>query len=106
MATTAVETLSVGVRRNAWWIAPQVVVGVVLGLAVGYWAAWLLYVAANSTGVWLYTSTSGSSRPRRQFWMKAMAIPLLPTGLLGVLASRRRMTPDERAKAARPGGFV
>jgi len=95
MSATVIGKLSTGVQRHAWWVGPQLAVAVVLGVVVGYWVSWLVYVTINSTGVWLYTDRYGSQRRRRQLWMKALAIPLLPVGLMGVHSPGGDTSPSE-----------
>ena len=74
-------------RQNVWWMVPSFVVAVVLGLALGYPVAWLAYTTFNVIGVWLYGDRHGSSRQRVQTWLKALAIAMLPVGVVGVLGS-------------------
>ncbi|MGI9600362.1 MAG: hypothetical protein ACR2QE_00635 [Acidimicrobiales bacterium] len=100
MAQSRSERLVAGIRANAWWVGPPLVIALVLGFVVGWPLMWVGYVVLNSAGVWLYADHHGSRRPRRQLWMKGLAIVLVPTGMLGLFGSGGGMSATEAAGAA------
>lgn len=102
-------------RHHAWWSIPTLVVAAVLGWAIGYPYAWLAYAVFNIAGVWLYCEVARS--PTRRTLMKVLAIPMVPVGVVGVLATGGgRMGPresssfgssdeDTRSESARAAGL-
>lgn len=87
-------------RSEVWWVAPQLIMVVVLSVTVGLWGLWMAYAAFNSGLVWLYADHHGGRNPRRQQVLKVLAIVLLPVGFLSVIATGGGPTVSDKAGAA------
>lgn len=96
----AVVKLGTSFRTNAWWTIPPMALALLLGVTFGLWGLWLSYAGLNLVGVWLYSDHHGSRMPRRQLWMKRLAIPLLPVGVVGVLATGGGPSPSDSVTGA------
>ena len=101
MSSQRVRRLVAVVRTNVWWTGPQVVMIVLLSIVWGLWGLWTGYAAVNSFGVWLYADHHGHGRyARRQKVLKLLAIALVPSGLIGLMASGGGPSPSDNASGA------
>jgi len=75
------------ISELAKWAGPSLGLSVAGGIVFGLPFLWLIYWAFNTTGVWLYCDGKGHTKLRTQRWLKRLSMILVPTGLIGLLAS-------------------
>lgn len=90
------------VRRHGWWLLLTTVVTVVVTVAVGFWLL-PIYATVNAGGAMLYLDgIRGRPARIRRLVVPALAIALMPVGLLFLTRPNKGLAPSEIATSASP----